>query len=207
MNKAEVKKMIKERSMLLNTCEKLSNNADDKNSIIASDLYTNSRNSIDIIIKNIDKELLEYAEESPVGIWLMEINGMAPHIAAALLAYFNIKDKQYAAQFIKYSGVGDSSVPHNNDVKNVINELSSKFKSDHESLYGRLNDDKFIELLNSQEEITLAAAHARADRYMQKVFISHLFDKMYLEENGSLPDRHSDVDRIIIEPEVPYYNN
>lgn len=205
MNRAEVKKLLRRRDSLLELHEKLCNDSDDQNnSEITNNIYKSSRNSISETIYNIDRQLLEYVKESVVGEWLLQIKGITPDIAAGLLAYFNVKNKDCAAQFIKYSGADNFNNPHNNNARQIMNKITDNFKSNPESLYNELNDNKFIELMQ-QEEISITTARIRADRYMLKVFISHLFEEMYREEHdGELPKRYDDSYCVIVEPEVPY---
>lgn len=206
MNRNEVKQLLRRRDSLLEIYNKLDNDSNNiNNSLSTINLSNNNRNSISNIIYNIDKQLLEYVKESRVGEWLLQIKGITPDIAAGLLAYFDITGKDCAAQFIKYAGSDNYNNPHNNYLRAIMNKISDNFKITSESLYGRLNEDKFIELLNGEDEITLQTAHLRADRYMRKVFISHLFEEMYREEHdGKLPERYNDSYSIIIEPEVSY---
>ena len=205
-NKAEVKKLLKIREGLLGQYVELDNESKDKNnSSEINDIYKNTRNIINnYSLLNIDMQLLQYVQSFPVGEWLLKIKGITPDLAAGLLAYFNIKNKDCAAQFIKYSGVGNCNNPHNECVGKIMKKLKDSFKSEPESLYGRLNEDKFIELLNSEDEIDINTAHIRADRYMGKIFISHLFEEMYREaHNGKLPIRYN-TRAVIIEPEIAY---
>lgn len=206
MNKAEVKKLLRRREELLDLHGKLEDDSNDKNnSNNVNGIYKNTRNTINNTLLNIDKQLLRYTKESPVGEWLLQIKGVTPDLAAGLLAYFNVRNKNCAAQFIKYSGIDNRSNPHNNNVRKIMDRLKDNFKSDPESWYGRLNDDKFIELLKENPNLELQTAHIRADRFMRKVFISHLFEEMYREEyDGKLSDRYNDTECIIIEPEIPY---
>ena len=206
MNRNEVKNLLKRRDELLKSYTNLDNDFNNENnSEDVNGICKNSRDTIGRIIYNIDRQLLRYVKASPVGEWLIQIKGITPDLAAGLLAYFNIKGKEYAAQFIKYAGVDNYNNPHNNNVRQIMDRLKDNFKSEPESWYGRLNDDKFIELLREDPNIELSIAHIRADRYMRKVFISHLFEEMYREEHdGELPERYNDSKCIIIEPEVPY---
>jgi carbonic anhydrase len=204
MNRIEVKNLLRRRKALLEIHNKLDKDSkDSNNSSPTINIYKSSRNNISNDIYNIDKQLLKYANESPVGVWLLQIKGMTPDIAAGLLAYFDINGKDCAAQFIKYSGVDNRNNPHNNDLYELMDDLKYKFKSEPDSLYGRLNEDKFFELL--KEGIDSDTAHIRADRYMNKKFVSHLFEEMYREEHdGEQPFRNSRTDCEFIEPEVPY---
>ena len=206
MNRSEVKKLLRRRDSLLDLHGKLEDDSNDQNnSNTTNGIYKNTRNTINNTLLNIDTQLLRYVKESPVGEWLLQIKGVTPDLAAGLIAYFNIKNKDCAAQFIKYSGADNYNNPHNNNVRKIMDRLKDNFKSDPESWYGRLNDDKFIELLKEDPDIALSTAHLRADRYMRKVFISHLFEEMYREyHDGKLPNRYNDNDCIIIEPEIPY---
>ena len=89
-------------------------------------------------------------------------------------------------------------------MRKIIKKIEDNFKSEPDSLYGKLNENKFNELLHDSI-VEPFIVRIKADRYMRKVFISHLFEEMYREEHdGKLPDRYNDADRLIIEPEVPY---
>ena len=48
---------------------------------------------------------------SEVGRWLMQIQGIGPVIAAGLLAYFDVTGKQYPSAFIEYAGWNDNNHP------------------------------------------------------------------------------------------------
>ena len=200
----EIKELLKERNLLLEryvkSCEKSDNV---NNSIDINIIYKNARNNISVSIYDFDKKLLEYVKESPVGEWLMQIKGMTFDIAAGLLAYFDIENKECSAQFIKYSGSDNCSSPHNIDVRNLIDKLDENFKSQPDSLYYKCKMDKYIKELT--EGNTEESSKIKADRYMRKIFVSHLFEEMYREaHNGKPPKRHNDRNCIIIEPEVPY---
>lgn len=202
MNRKEIKNLLNRRKSLLDIYVKLEIDSNN-DSATTSAIYKNSRNNISDTIREIDMHLLEQVKSSVVGEWLLKINGMTPDIAAGLLAYFNIKGKDCAAQFIKYSGSDNYNNPHNSNLREIMENAKNNFKSNPKSLYGKLNRDKLSELLNSN--IEYFTAQIRADRYMRKVFISHLFEEMYREEHdGELPDRYYFRDCVIIEPEVPY---
>ena len=204
MNKNEVKKLLKRREEMVGLHEKLENDSDDKNnSDIVNGIYKNQRNSINGTLLDIDKQLYKYVIEDPVGKWLIQIKGITTYLAAGLLAYFNVKNKDCAAQFIKYAGADNYNNPHNNNVRKLIDGISNNFRIYPESLYGELFRNKLNEIIHDTD-IELPIACIRADRYMRKVFISHLFEEMYREENdGQLPSRYNS-DSVIIEPEVPY---
>lgn len=204
MNKCEVKKMLRRRDSLLELYINLDNDSNDDNiSISTIDIYKNGCDSISKIMTDIDNQLLKYAKGSSVGEWLLQIKGITPDIAAGLLAYFDITDKECAAQFIKFSGADNINSPHNNNVRLLMDKLTENFKAEPDSLYGQLNSNRFVDLLE-QEDVEISTARIRADRYMGKIFISHLFEEMYREEhNGKLPERHN-TNRLIILPEVPY---
>jgi hypothetical protein len=201
--KEEVKNLIKRRNGLVEIYKKI---CEDSNNPINSEstvnLYEDSRCHLVRTITGMDLRLREYVEESPVGNWLLQIKGMESYIAAGLLAYFNIKGKDCAAQFIKFAGADNYSNPHNSEVSKLLDNLIYNFKLFDDSAYYLINEDKFIELTNSGIDDT--TARIKADRYMRKVFISHLFEEMYREEHdGQAPERHN-RDCIIVEPEVPY---
>ena len=188
--KTEIKKILKRREKLLEL-------------VIASNGDISKRNSelLNSMLADIDNELSEYVK-TPVGEWLLQIKGVTISTAAGLLAYFDIKGKTRAAQFIKYSGADNSGNSYSTAVRKIMNQLSEELK-EARGLYYKLNDDKFFELL--AQKVSVTTAHIRADRYMKKVFISHLFEEMYREEHkGELPERYNDESCIIIPPEVQY---
>lgn len=207
MNRDEVKELLKKRDRLFKSYQELESivrNAENLSNSMINDIG-NARTNINNALDDIDNQLLKYVKESPVGEWLLQIKGITPDLAAALLAYFDIKNKECANQFISYSGIDNyDNKPHNNDVRNIIDKIGCNFRIEPESLYGRLYKDKIIELLNGENEIPLFTIKIRAIRHMQKTFVAHLFDKMYIEEHGRLPERHNNDDLLIIEPEVPY---
>ena len=204
MRKTEVKKLLKRRDELLHTHEQLNDSCGDvDNTELIDGIYKNTRNEISDILFNIDIELLEYAKESNVGQWLLKIKGITPHLAAGLLAYFDVKGKECAAQFIRFAGIDDSSKPYNDNVGKIMCDIKNNLTNQEDGLYKELAHNKFTELIKSG--IELHTAYNRSNRYMLKIFIGHLFEEMYREEyNGELPLRYNDSDKIIIKPEVPY---
>lgn len=206
MIKEEVKESIRFRNQMLEVCEKMKNYVSimaEGESIIND--YDQAIYSIEKCIERIDVQLLYYCESTTVGRWLMKIEGMTFDIAAGLLAYFDIKDKEYAAQFIQYAGVGNKTQAHNNEIKKIVDKLSNNLIKEQNGYYANLRYNKYKELLKNKE-ISKVTATIRADRHMIKVFLSHLFEEMFREEhNGKLPKRSSNNENVvIIEPEVPY---
>ena len=203
MRKTEVKKLLKRRQELLIMHHQLDDSCDPDESEKVNKIYKTGRNGIDCIIYDIDLQLLEYAREDPVGRWLLAIKGITPDLACSLLTYFSVKAKNCAAQFISFAGIDNRKRPHNENAYNIIRNVIESFKSYSDSYYNDLRKDKLDKLLSDGIDSTIAAI--RSDRYISKVFISHLFEEMYREENnGKLPRRYEDNDNIIIEPEVPY---
>ena len=205
LDKTEMKDLLKRRESLLKEYKKLVDGyQNENNSEELNNIFRESANDVNYIICKIDDKLFKWVKKSHVGNWLLEIKGVTPDLAAGLLAHFNIKNKDCAAQFISYSGADSYTSHHNTDVKNIMNRLTSNFITNPGSLYGKLYKDKCTEL-KSSNDMNAITATIRADRYMRKVFISHLFEEMYREyHNGKLPERYNDDNRIIIEPEVPY---
>ena len=200
ITKIEAKNLLKRRYELLVALQQLENNC--KHSEKVNIIYENGKENISNTINDIDKELLIYSKSSPVGEWLLQIKGMLPYMAATLLSYFNIDGKECAAQFISYAGVDTMHKPHA-DIGSTLNLIRDSFKKHPDSLYKKVYRDKYIELLDNKLEVD--TARFRANRYMLKTFISHLFEEMYREShNGELPVRYNDGDAFVIEPEVPY---
>lgn len=203
MRKTEVKKLLKRRQELIIMHHQLDDSCDPEESEKVNKIYKTGRNGIDCIIYDIDLQLLEYSRESTVGRWLLDIKGITPDLACSLLVYFSAKGKNCAAQFISFAGIDNRKRPHNENAYNIIRNTIESFKSYDDSYYNDLRKDKLNELLSDGVDSTIATI--RSDRYISKVFISHLFEEMYREENnGKLPRRYEDNDNIIIEPEVPY---
>lgn len=205
MDRYEVKKILKTRNNIIEICERMK---DDMSIAIESDeiisIYDNSISRLEESIEKIDALLLNYCELSPVGIWLLEIKGMTIDIAAGLLAYYDVKDKECAAQFIQYAGVANINQAHNNEVRKILDRLNDNFLKEPKSFYASLRRDKYKEWMQIEEE-NKVKANIKADRYVLKVFLSHLFEEMFREEhNGMLPKRNANSDNIVIEPEVPY---
>ena len=53
-----------------------------------------------IIEKQIPPIMKQMCENHEVGRWLLQIKGIGPVLAAGLMAYFNVKGRQYANTFI-----------------------------------------------------------------------------------------------------------
>lgn len=51
------------------------------------------------------------AQTSEVGRWLLQIKGIGPTLASALLAYFDVEGIEYATHFISYAGLNDNNRP------------------------------------------------------------------------------------------------
>jgi len=204
MRKTEVKKLLKRRDELLHTHEELNYSCYDvDNTTLVDSIYKNSRNEISNILHNIDIELLNYVKEFVVGRWLLQIKGITPDLAAGLLAYFDVKDKDCAAQFIRFAGIDDSTKPYNNNIGKIMSDVKNNLIR-QDGLYKKLALNKFIDLTKN-DGLDVHVAINRSNRYMLKIFIGHLFEEMYREEHdGELPIRYNDFDKIIIEPEVPY---
>ena len=205
MNRYEVKKILKTRNEMQEICEQMKDDvsiAVETESLI--NIYDKAIFSLEDSIEKIDILLLDYCEASPVGVWLLKIKGMTLEIAAGLLAYYDVKNKECAAQFIQYAGVGNISQAHNDEVRKILDKLNNNFQKNQESFYANLRHDKYKELIENGH-VDKIKASIKADRYVLKVFVSHLFEEMFREEhNGMLPKRNSDIENVLIEPEVPY---
>lgn len=205
MNCKDAKNLLKLRDSIVVIKQKLE--SDTLGKYMEQDLfylYQMGLFNINKLINEIDEKCLAWCEESSVGEWLLRINGITPDLALGLLAYFNVKGKECASQFIKYAGADNTSNPHNSVVAEIIEKIKINFKSHPNSLYRLLWERKYKELLQDVN-LNMNTIQLRADRYLQKVFISHLFEEMYREEhNGMPPERHNYDNRMIIEPEVPY---
>ena len=81
--------------------------------------------NISTMEKDIDKCLGLICQNSEVGRWLMQINGVGPAIAASMLAHFDVTGKQYATQFISYAGLNDNNRPWLGRIKseNIVNDV------------------------------------------------------------------------------------
>ena len=197
ITKLEAKNLLKRRMELFDNYNKLDENCY-KDSL--HDIYIDGRKDVSEILYKIDIKLLEYVNQSVVGKWMMQIKGMTPYIAAGLLSYLDISNKVCAAQFISYAGL-DGKKPHSY-IGKIIHDLKHNFCNES-GYYYKLSVRKGTELVKNN--VDPETAFIRSQRYMMKLFISHLFEEMYREEhNGELPERYNDSDNLIIEPEIPY---
>lgn len=262
-----------------------------------------------ILETGINGFLQSMCEQTEVGRWLLQITGIGPVLAAGLMAYFDVKGKHYASQFISYAGLNDNNrpfigrkgadkiiaelgwdkkkeitdedvvefaartqwkydylrqkaydpekgkwskvklsaaaakIPYNADLKCLMWKVGKSFNwlcNNEKSLYGRLfterrdietrkneageyaeqaanilktkNIGKNTEAYKSYVQGKLPKAHinARALRWVEKIFISHLFEEMYRVEYNEIPPRYYNLEKDPLHnkeivPEVPYY--
>ena len=205
MNKNDVRVLLKTRDSILTLKAKFENLIIKENTEIElTHIYRQGVSDMNRLICELDKKCLDWCNTYFVGRWLLQINGMTPYLAAGLLAYFDVSGKECAAQFIKYSGVSDICVPHSKNVQEIVFKLKDRFLQSPDSLYNQLREKKYNELLKDFT-VDISKIDLRADRYMLKTFLAHLFEEMYREEhNGMPPERHTYDNLKIIEPEVPY---
>ena len=204
MTKNEVKDLLKKYNYVDNVRVKLSDwcflSTDDK----LKRTYYDAFISMDGILREYYNKLHAYAKSSPVGNWLLSIKGIDSRLASVLIAYLDVTNLNYAAQVIRYCGLHNDGHSNPNIACN-LDIISRSFleQKEEESLYKRLYTSKYKEL--SKNDIEETTVHIRANRYMLKVFISHIFEEMYREiHDGKAPPRHKDDEAVIIEPEVPY---
>ena len=258
--------------------------------------------------KGVQDSLKIICDQTEVGRWLQQIVGMGPVLSAGCLAYFDVRGKHYASQFISYAGLNDNNrpfigrkgadaimseldwgktpitdemvaeyaartqwsfeylrskafnektgkwsktdlcaaaakIPYNKELKTLMWKIGQSFNwqcNNPRSLYGRLfSERRIIETArNEGGEYADQAAHilatknigksttayqaysagmlpkahinARAQRWAEKIFISHLFEEMYRVEYNRKPPRYYILEKDPlhnkeIEPEVPYY--
>jgi hypothetical protein len=200
MEKSEIKNLLSRRGELAYIHDQF-----DKSCIqdTSNNIYTGSKDSITSIIYNIDIELMKYIKSDPVGNWIYKIKGMTPDIAAGLLVYFNAEGKDCAAQFIRYCGIDNRSLAHNENARAIVNKAVDNFINCEDSMYGKLKQQKCDELID--KGVDKIYADIRSRRFISKLFVSHLFEEMYRElHDGELPKRYDYQDTVIIEPEVKY---
>lgn len=267
---------------------------------------------LDWLLKNyvvMEKGIVDCLElvcmSNEVGRWLLNIKAIGPVLAAGLLAYLDVTDKQYATQFMSYAGLNDnnrpwlgadkskkivneivgeskvvtddmvveiaaktqwkyeylrdnaydpekkkwnkaniikacSKVPYNKELKVLMYKVGASFQwrcNDAESVYGTLFSQRRVletqknengdfakqaaECMSkvgtgtvaykSYKDGKLPKAHitARASRWTQKIFLSHLFEEMYRVKYDKVPPRYYSLEHCEghhdeIEPEVPY---
>lgn len=84
-----------------------------------------------IMESNISKVIEMAVNISPVGQWLMQVKGVGPVIAAGIIAYLDVRDKQYASQFISYAGLNDNNRPWLGVEKSraIVNEVMAEMKT------------------------------------------------------------------------------
>lgn len=259
-----------------------------------------------VIEKDICNTLEMVCQNDEVGNWLLQIKGIGPVLAAGLLSFFDVTDKEYASQFISYSGLNDNNrewlgveksrkiidevigdskeitndhvikiaartqwqysylldkaynqdknkwsktelvkacakIPYNRELKTLLWKVGKSFQwqcNKPDSLYGRLYAEKKAAEIAKNEEMVFAdqaisrankvgkdtvayksykdgklpPAHiaARALRWTEKIFVSHLFEQMYRVKYDKVPPRYYPLDKFEmhnknIEPEIPYH--
>ena len=131
ITKTEAKNLLKRRVELLVALQNLENNCNHNERV--NTIYKNGRNDISNTIRSIDEELLAFSKSSPVGEWLLQIKGILPYMAATLLSYFNIEDKECAAQFISYAGIDTMHKPHG-DIGATLNLIRDSLKRQPDGL-------------------------------------------------------------------------
>ena len=185
LQEAGVKKILKRRKELVESRVAFSKQSEEA----ISKIYRN----IDIIIYDIDIELDKFVNNSNIGKWLLQIKGMSVDIVAGILAYFSVDEIDCAAQFISFVGLYDNNKPHNKTAREFINMAVSNFISlKDESYYYKIMCKSFNEI------------NERAINYISKIFVAHIFEKMYLEAHHHPPEKDGRDGNYVVEPEIPY---
>lgn len=83
-------------------------NKDYVNSESAMQWLLESKKNEETQIKNM---LTYYVKNQPVGRWMMDITGIGPVLAAAMLCYFDISKCDHVNQFWSYAGLNDNVNP------------------------------------------------------------------------------------------------
>ena len=113
-------------------------------------LYLNQKNEE----KQLQKMLKTYAENHPVGKWLMSIKGIGPVIAAGLISMFDVKKAKYVNNFWSYAGLNDNNNPWLGKVKSEkwVNEwLDEHPDEDPKNLTTQIVVDACIEFKRTYE--------------------------------------------------------
>lgn len=101
----------------------------------------------------ITKFLGDYVKNHPIGIWLTSIPGIGPVLAAALLAYIDIKKCETAGSIWSYAGITGESKPrkkgekitYNPKFKTICWKIGQSFikvSSNPNDIYGKLYLEK-----------------------------------------------------------------
>lgn len=153
-------------------------------------------------ISEISSKLMEEIDRQEEVSWFRSI-GLRDIDIAGILAYFSVtSEKDCAAKFISFVGL-DKPKPHNNDARRVIvYAVKELLKGDN--VYSRVYYEEAQKACNSYSP---THAHARAERAVQKIFISHIFEEMYGVLYKNYPERWHDNSAVIIPPDVPYTNS
>lgn len=95
-------------------------------------------------------------------------------------------------------------IPEDSDKLDLFKETNSILRTKN---YGKTTD-AYKAL--SEGKLPKAQIQARAERYATKIFISHLFEKMYIDKYGKMPPKPYVMEHMghveYIEPEVPYFD-
>lgn len=138
---------------------------------------------------DMEKELLVFARNHPVGKWLLAIHGIGPVITAGMLAYVNIEIAQTAGQIWRFAGL-DPAVkwergqkrPWCAAMKQIMWHAGQCFMRSHtsdKSYYGKLYKEKKNELEAKNE------ARHWAERC--KTFVTQSADVKKCLADGKLP--------------------
>ena len=93
-----------------------------------------------VVEKGIQDCLEIVCQASEPGRWLLQIKGIGPVLAAGCLAYFDVKDANYATNWISYAGLNDNNRPFIGRVgaTAIINEIVGDCKE--------ITDDMVVEI-------------------------------------------------------------
>lgn len=145
ISKAEIRNLVKLyyqiQSMRLGIREQI-RSIEKENNNINTEVLDFILTNVIILEKNISNSLELFCKATEEGRWLLSITGIGPVLAAGLLGYLDVTDKQYASQFISYAGLNDNNRPWLGNAKSeaIIKEVIGDSK--------KITDDMVMEIAN-----------------------------------------------------------
>lgn len=146
------------------------------------------------IEQQLTRGLLRYAESSPVGRWMLSIDGVGPVLSAGFLAHLDIEQAPSAGHFWSYAGI-DPGIkwekgqkrPYNAAVKQLTYHLGECFKrvsGNEDAFYGQFYKERKALIVQRNEEGKFAE---RA-----KTFYTKSAEWKKILETGKLPPGNLD---------------
>lgn len=150
------------------------------------------KGQLEAVEKNIAKGLRAFVVSSPLGRWMMQVQGMGEVIAAGLMAHIDLSRACYPSSIYKFAGLMPKELivwekgtkrPYNARLKNICWKLGESFKkstvnegklqADSEADTSRMTDEEYL-----KHACSLARRKAKMERIGEPEF---LYARLYLQ--------------------------